>query len=117
MYYLPDIYLLEKSSISNITEEEYQEAYYDGEIISEKSTELGSRLNIENIIIAPQVITYECIPAQGVLARNLSRLEKDLQLELGCESIFIHAPSPGTKFVKIEISNPNRRLVTLGDIL
>lgn len=116
MYYLPDINLLSKSSHSNNIEE-YEEAARLGDILSEKSDELGSRLNIENITIAPQVITYDCVPSQGVLARNLSRLEKDLQLELGVETIAIHAPSPGTKFVRIEIPAVSRRLVTLGDIL
>jgi S-DNA-T family DNA segregation ATPase FtsK/SpoIIIE len=117
MYNITNKNLLEKSSDFSVSEDEQIKADRDGSVIEEKSTELGSRLNVENITISPQVISYDCFPAQGVLARNLPRLANDLQLELGCESLTIHAPSPGTKFVKIEVNNPSRRLVRLGDIL
>lgn len=116
MYNLPDINLLSKSLNFNEAEE-MERAAREGDLIAEKTTELGARLNIEDITIGPQVISFSAIPAEGVLARQLPRLAADLQLELGCESISIHAPSPGTKFVKIEIPNVNRRMIHLGDVL
>src|ERR1039457_697001 len=115
-YTLPDRDLLNISQ-SNNYDEEYNQARLNADIIEEKTDELGARLNIEDIRIGPQVISFYCAPSEKVLVRLLPRLAAELQFELGCETISIHAPQPGTKHVVIEVPNPRRQLVTLGDII
>jgi S-DNA-T family DNA segregation ATPase FtsK/SpoIIIE len=115
-YILPDINLLNKSTNLD-SPEEHEQAAREGDLISEVSDALRSRLNLEDFILGPQVISYFFIPSAGVKARDLPWLEKDLQLETGAMSLTIHAPEPGTKFVKITVPRKDRRTIYLGDIL
>jgi S-DNA-T family DNA segregation ATPase FtsK/SpoIIIE len=115
-YQLPPINILSKSPQTDLAEQ-YEQATREGDLLEDKTEQLGSRLNIEEIHIGPQVISYDCIPAEKVLARSLRALAADLQLELGCETISIQAPNPGSKFVSVEIPNKNRRTILLGDVI
>ena len=49
--------------------------------------------------------------------RKIPSLAPELQYELGAQSIKINAPLPGEKYVVIEVANPNRRMVRIGDVI
>jgi S-DNA-T family DNA segregation ATPase FtsK/SpoIIIE len=116
MYQLPNPNLLTKSD-SIDTFEQQEIARKEADLIEDRSESLGSRLNIEEIVIAPQVVSFKAVPSEGVLARLLPRLAPELQLELGCATIAIHAPSPGSKYVVIEVPRIDRKVVKIGDVI
>lgn len=116
MWNLPPTNLLSTSSQFD-SSQQLLEAEHEGDMITDKLDQLGMRCEIEHIDIGPQVISYSCIAAEKVAVRKIPSLSPELQYELGCESISIHAPLPGSKYVVIEVANSNRRAVLLGDVI
>lgn len=87
-----------------------------GEALTEKLSELGKRCEVENIIVGPQVVRYEMVPADGVKMRDLPKLAPELSYEVA-SSVSILAPIPGKRYVGIEVPNPNRRTIHFGDVV
>lgn len=116
MYDLPNINIL--STSDDFNSDDYMEiAAREADAISEKLGEMGARCNCEKIDIGPQVIRFSLVAAEGVKVRDIPKLAPELQYDLGTESITIQAPQPGEKFIVVEIANPNRRLITTGDVI
>jgi S-DNA-T family DNA segregation ATPase FtsK/SpoIIIE len=116
MYTLPPISILNKSPQYDEADQ-YEQAARAGEQIVEKLDQLGMRCEIDDIKIGPQVISYYCIAAEKVAVRKIPSLLPELQYELGCATIAIHAPQAGCKYVVIEVNNPHRRTIFTGDVI
>jgi DNA segregation ATPase FtsK/SpoIIIE, S-DNA-T family len=97
--------------------EDMERAWKDADVITDRLDELGMRCECADIHVGPQVISYDMIASEKIAVRKLPVLAPELAYELGSESVVINAPKPGTKFVTIEIANPNRQLVTLKDVI
>lgn len=110
------ISLLSKSPEHDVADQ-MEFAWKEADIIVEKMDQLGARIEVEDIKISPQVITYYCVAAEKVRVKEVSKFSDDLQYELGSQSISISAPQPGSKFITISVPNTSRRVVLLGDVI
>lgn len=117
-YALPNPNILSKSDDFDIYDQA-EEIAQKADIIVDTLDQLGARCEIDHdlTVIAPQVIRYSAIAAEKVAVRKIPALAPELQYAIGAESVVINAPAPGTKYITIEIPAPNRRLVSLGDVI
>ncbi|MEJ2671368.1 MAG: DNA translocase FtsK 4TM domain-containing protein, partial [Deltaproteobacteria bacterium] len=69
------------------------------------------------IMTGPVVSRFEYEPALGVKISKITGLADDLALALKALSIRIVAPVPGKGVLGIEVPNPKRQVVALGEIL
>ena len=113
---LPDTNILRKSDPYDETEQ-MESAWKEADIIREKMDQMGARIEVEDIKIGPQIISYYCVVAEGVRVREVTKFADDLAYELGCESIRVNAPQMGSKFVVIEVPNKSRQTIFTGDVI
>jgi len=113
---LPDPNIFE---VSPANRDDDLEAQLDrvGHQLTEKLDELGSRCEVERVVVGAQIVRFEMVPAEGTLLRSLPRLAPELAYEVAAESVRIVAPIPGKRLVGIEVPTPVRRRVLLGDVL
>ncbi len=97
--------------------EDQAEAERTGHLLTEKLDQLGSRCEIEKIIIGPQITRYELVPYEGLSVRKLPLHAADLAYEIAAETVRIIAPIPGKRAVGIEVPTPTRKVVLLRDVL
>lgn len=113
---LPDINILSRSD--NVDDnEQMEQAAREGDAITDRLDELGCRAEVEDIHIGPQVVSYDMALAEKVTVRDIPKWNKDLQYLLGTESLTIHAPMAGTKYIRIEIENKLRKKILIGDVI
>ena len=72
---------------------------------------------VANIITGPSVIQYLLELAPGMKVNKVSGLADDLAMALAVMSVRIEAPIPGTHYVGIEVPNPERKVISLRNIL
>src|SRR5213594_2276457 len=65
----------------------------------------------------PVITTFEFEPAPGVKVNRIVTLADDLSMELRALSVRVLAPIPGKPVVGIEVSNPRREKVFIGELL
>lgn len=113
---LPNINILSRSD--DIDDNEQMEiAAREGDAITDRLDELECRAEVEDIHIGPQVVSYDMALAEKVTVRDIPKWNKDLQYLLGTESLTIHAPMAGTKYIRIEIENKLRKKILIGDVI
>ena len=96
------------------------------QIIEDTLASFGAPGRVVEINSGP-VITQYGVEPDYVTARNdkrsrvkvsaIAKLDKDLQLALGAQSIRVEAPVPGKGYVGIEVPNPDSALVSLRDVM
>jgi len=77
----------------------------------------GVNVRAGNITSGPSITRYEIYPSEGLRVSRITQLEADLSRATRAEQINILAPIPGKDTVGIEIANPNRTPVELGELL
>lgn len=77
----------------------------------------GVSAKVENVSVGPAITRYELKPAEGVRVSKIAKLADDIALNLAAESIRIEAPIPGKQAVGIEISNKEKEIVHLREII
>lgn len=77
----------------------------------------GVNVRPGNITSGPSITRYEIYPSEGLRVSRITQLEADLSRATRAEQINILAPIPGKDTVGIEIANPNRTPVELGELL
>lgn len=102
---------------SETHEDDYERTTKEADVIVDCLDRLGAHCECEKIDIGPQVIRYSLVAAEGISVRQIPHLKDDLQYELGVKSLSILAPSPGEKYIVLEVPNLLRRIVLLGDVL
>ncbi|HIE32493.1 MAG TPA: DNA translocase FtsK [Thermodesulfobacteriaceae bacterium] len=85
--------------------------------LQEKLEEFGVKGEVVSINPGPVITVYEFKPAPGVKINRIAALADDLALGLAAESVRIVAPIPGKDVVGIEVSNPEREMVFLREII
>ena len=73
--------------------------------------------SVANIITGSSVIQFLLELAPGMKVNKVSGLAEDLAMALAVMSVRIEAPIPGTHYVGIEIPNPERKIVSLRNML
>lgn len=112
----PPLSLLEdpKTTSSKIRAEELKERAL---LLMAKLREFGIEGEVVHINPGPVITVFEFKPAPGIKLSKILSLVDDLALGLSAKSVRIVAPIPGKNVIGIEISNPQRELVYLKDIL
>ncbi len=85
--------------------------------LAEKLEEFGVKGEVVAVHPGPVITVYEFRPAPGIKINRISALADDLALGLAAESVRIVAPIPGKDVVGIEVSNPEREIVYLREII
>jgi S-DNA-T family DNA segregation ATPase FtsK/SpoIIIE len=73
--------------------------------------------NVVEICPGPVITMFEFKPAPGTKISKISNREADLTMELAAKSVRIVAPIPGKSVVGVEVSNPDREMVWLKEVL
>jgi S-DNA-T family DNA segregation ATPase FtsK/SpoIIIE len=67
-------------------------------------------------VTGPHITRYELRLAPGTKVSKVAQLKDDLAYALAATEIRILAPIPGKQAVGVEVPNPSRRIVHLGDV-
>jgi S-DNA-T family DNA segregation ATPase FtsK/SpoIIIE len=96
----------------------------DRRLIDERGRSLGAALaahgveaDLVDVVVGPTVSRYELVLAEGVKVARITALSRDIAYALASAEVRILAPIPGRQAIGIEVPNPARQAVTLGDIL
>lgn len=96
----------------------------DRRLIDERGRSLGAALaahgveaDLVDVVVGPTVSRYELVLAEGVKVARITALSRDIAYALASAEVRILAPIPGRQAIGIEVPNPARHTVTLGDIL
>ena len=77
----------------------------------------GVEAALVDVVVGPTVSRYELVLAEGVKVARITALSRDIAYALASAEVRILAPIPGRQAIGIEVPNPARHTVTLGDIL
>lgn len=86
-------------------------------ILEEKLERFGIKGKVTSIKVGPVITLFEYQPDIDSKISKIIALEDDLALALQAVSIRIIAPIPGRSVVGFEVSNKERQMVLLGDVL
>ena len=77
----------------------------------------GVEATLVDVVVGPTVSRYELVLAEGVKVARITALSRDIAYALASAEVRILAPIPGRQAIGVEVPNPARQTVTLGDIL
>jgi S-DNA-T family DNA segregation ATPase FtsK/SpoIIIE len=77
----------------------------------------GVQAKVEGVESGPVITCFELDPAPGVKASQITNLAKDLARGLSVASVRVLEVIPGKSVVGLEVPNPPRAIVFLGDII
>jgi S-DNA-T family DNA segregation ATPase FtsK/SpoIIIE len=86
-------------------------------ILESKLKDFGVSGRVVAVQPGPVITTFEFEPAPGVKVNRIITLSDDLSMALRALSVRILAPIPGKAVVGIEVSNPRREKVYMGEVL
>ncbi|MBX5468296.1 MAG: DNA translocase FtsK [Thermoleophilaceae bacterium] len=76
----------------------------------------GVEARLVGTVSGPHVTRYELRLAPGIKMSKVSQLKDDLAYALAATDVRILAPIPGKQAVGVEVPNPVRKMVHLGDV-
>jgi S-DNA-T family DNA segregation ATPase FtsK/SpoIIIE len=77
----------------------------------------GVETHLIGATVGPTVTRFELELGQGVKVNRVTSLHKDIAYAMASPDVRILAPIPGRSAIGVEVPNPDRQLVALGDIL
>ena len=108
----------------NILNYDADEVGIDPDALREMASEIEQTLsdfkidgNVVEICPGPVITMFEFKPAPGTKISKIANRDDDLAMNLAAQSVRIVAPIPGKSVVGIEVSNPEREMVWLKEIL
>jgi len=87
-----------------------------GKTIISTLKNFGVNASISEFFTGPSVTQYLIELAPGMKVNQVSDLDEELAMSLSVMSVRIEAPIPGTRYVGIEIPNPERRKISLRNV-
>jgi S-DNA-T family DNA segregation ATPase FtsK/SpoIIIE len=114
-YELPSLELLGLPSSASVRPSK-DELLTDSSLIEKKLEDFGVEGKVTQVHPGPIITMYEFEPAPGVKINRVVSLSDDLALALKAQSARI-SPIPGKAAIGIEISNRQREIVSLREIL
>jgi S-DNA-T family DNA segregation ATPase FtsK/SpoIIIE len=88
-----------------------------GESLVRALSSHGVATRLVGFTVGPTVTRYELELGEGVKVAKVTALSKDIAYAMASPDIRILAPIPGKSAIGIEVPNPVRQLVTLGDLI
>ncbi|MFB6265099.1 MAG: DNA translocase FtsK, partial [Bradymonadaceae bacterium] len=85
--------------------------------IEETLDDFNIQGSVVEICPGPVITMFEFEPAPGVKISKISNRADDLAMNLAAQSVRIVAPIPGKSVVGIEVSNPEREMVWLKEVI
>ena len=116
LYQKPPLELLIRSSNAEQAEGS-EEDERKMRIILETLGTFGVKANPVGCVHGPFSTRYEIQPGRGVKVSSITRLQNEIDLNLGCSRSYLEAPVPGKAAIGISVPNESVSLVTLGDVL
>jgi S-DNA-T family DNA segregation ATPase FtsK/SpoIIIE len=86
-------------------------------ILEKKLRDFGVLGRVVAVHPGPVITMYEFEPASGIKVNRITNLADDLALAMRALSVRIIAPLPGKSVVGIEVPNPQREVVYLGELV
>jgi len=107
-----------------ILEYDPDEVGVDADALRDMATEIEETLadfNVDGSVVeicpGPVITMFEFEPAPGTKISKIANRQDDLAMNLAAQSVRIVAPIPGKSVVGIEVSNPEREMVWLKEII
>lgn len=111
---LPPLELLSRSGSVDIDETAIAER---GRLLAQALAQHGVDTTLVGMVAGPTVTRYELELGEGVKVARVESLRKDIAYAMASPDVRILAPIPGRRAIGVEVPNPDRRIVALGDIL
>ena len=113
---MPGLHLLTPADEQqpSYSEEELQQM---ARLLEMRLKEYGVKAEVVNISPGPVITQFEIMPAAGVKGSKISNLSKDLARSLLVKSVRVIEVIYGKPTVGIEIPNPHRAMIRLGEVL
>jgi len=90
---------------------------YTSRLIEKKLKDFGVEVKVVAAYPGPVITRYEIEPATGVKGSQVVNLARDLARSLSLVSIRVVETIPGKNYMGLELPNPKRQTVRLGEIL
>ncbi|HLT16481.1 MAG TPA: DNA translocase FtsK 4TM domain-containing protein [Acidimicrobiales bacterium] len=111
---LPSPSLLERSGSQEVDRAAVEAA---GRVLEEALASHGVETRLVGMVVGPSVTRYELELGPGVKVSRVTSLHKDIAYAMASPDVRILAPIPGRQAIGVEVPNPERQIVALGDIL
>ncbi|HEX4866274.1 MAG TPA: DNA translocase FtsK 4TM domain-containing protein [Acidimicrobiales bacterium] len=111
---LPPPALLARSGAQEVDKAAVEAA---GRVLEEALAQHGVETRLVGMVVGPSVTRYELELGPGVKVARVTSLHKDIAYAMASPDVRILAPIPGRQAIGVEVPNPDRQIVALGDIL
>ncbi|MCP5025974.1 MAG: DNA translocase FtsK [Actinomycetia bacterium] len=111
---LPSLSLLNRSDSQEVDRAAIAES---GRVLERALAEHGVETRLVNTVVGPTVSRYELELGPGVKVARVTSLHKDIAYAMASPDVRILAPIPGKQAIGVEVPNPDRQIVAVGDIL
>lgn len=113
---LPPLSLLDDPDRSSISTN-HESLRMQSRLLEKKLNDFNVSGRVVSVSPGPVITTFEYEPAPGVKINRIMNLADDLAMALRATSIRVVAPIPGKAVIGIEVSNPEREMVRIKDII
>jgi S-DNA-T family DNA segregation ATPase FtsK/SpoIIIE len=111
---LPPLSLLKRAGIHEVDQSIVEQ---QGRALETALAAHGVETHLIGATVGPTVTRFELELGQGVKVNRVTSLHKDIAYAMASPDVRILAPIPGRSAIGVEVPNPDRQLVALGDIL
>ena len=111
---LPPLSLLARSGAQEVDKAAVEAA---GRTLEQALAQHGVETRLVGMVVGPSVTRYELELGPGVKVSRVTSLHKDIAYAMASPDVRILAPIPGRQAIGVEVPNPDRQIVALGDIL
>jgi S-DNA-T family DNA segregation ATPase FtsK/SpoIIIE len=111
---LPPLSLLERGEHHEVDRALVEE---QGRALEDALASHGVETRLIGATVGPSITRFELELGAGVKVNRVTSLSKDIAYAMAAADVRILAPIPGRSAIGVEVPNPDRQLVALGDIL
>lgn len=88
-----------------------------GQLLESSLASHGVDTRLVGMTVGPTVTRYELELGSGVKVARVTSLDRDIAYAMAATDVRILAPIPGRSAIGVEVPNPSRQLVSLGDLM